>query len=134
MHHNVALRHQLASSAVRRRLREYGYVEGQNLTLDYNRLERPGRSIRRRHAATVATQAGRTNRVRTGRSPEGGTGSDLDRDAFPAMRKATVFWDGLSADQWRATRDNAAKFGLDVAGVELKNYPYDYAGSGGIPA
>jgi hypothetical protein len=31
-----------------------------------------------------------------------------------------------SADQWRATRDNAAKFGLDLAGIELRNYPYGH--------
>ncbi|WP_410965827.1 hypothetical protein, partial [Salmonella sp. SAL4438] len=37
------------------------------------------------------------------------------------------FWDQLSADQWHATRDNAAKFGFDLAGIELRDYPYDYA-------
>ena len=36
----------------------------------------------------------------------------LVKDAFPAISKATVFWDRLSADQWYATRDNAAKFGF----------------------
>jgi hypothetical protein len=25
-----------------------------------------------------------------------------------------------------ATRDNAAKFGLDLAGIELRNYPYGH--------
>jgi putative ABC transport system substrate-binding protein len=50
----------------------------------------------------------------------------LVKDAFPAIGKATVFWDRLSAHQWRATRDSAAKFGFDVAGVELRDYPYDY--------
>jgi putative ABC transport system substrate-binding protein len=52
---------------------------------------------------------------------------ELAQDAFPAIRKATVFWDSSSADQWRATRDNSAKFGLDLTGIELGNYPYDYA-------
>jgi len=51
----------------------------------------------------------------------------LVKDAFPAISKAMVFWDRLSADQWRATRDNAAKFGFDLAGIELTDYPYDYA-------
>ena len=50
----------------------------------------------------------------------------LVRDAFPAISKATVFWDHFSADQWHATRDNASKFGLDIAGIELRDYPYDY--------
>ena len=51
----------------------------------------------------------------------------LVKDAFPAISKATVFWDRLSADQWYATRDNAVKFGFDIAGIELRDYPYDYA-------
>jgi putative ABC transport system substrate-binding protein len=51
----------------------------------------------------------------------------LVRDAFPAIDKAAVFWDRLSADQWRAMQNNAAKSGFDLAGVELRDYPYDYA-------
>jgi ABC-type uncharacterized transport system substrate-binding protein len=51
----------------------------------------------------------------------------LVKDAFPAIGKAMVFWDRLSAHQWRATRDNAATFGLDLVGIELTDYPYDYA-------
>jgi putative ABC transport system substrate-binding protein len=51
----------------------------------------------------------------------------LVKDAFPAINKAMVLWDRLSADQWRATRDNAAKFGFDLASIELRDYPYDYA-------
>jgi putative ABC transport system substrate-binding protein len=51
----------------------------------------------------------------------------LVRDAFPAIHKATVFWDRLSADQWRAMQNNAAKSGFGLAGVELRDYPYDYA-------
>jgi ABC-type uncharacterized transport system substrate-binding protein len=47
-------------------------------------------------------------------------------DAFPDKRAATVFWDQLSADQWRATESKAAQFGLRLAGIELKKYPYDY--------
>jgi len=50
----------------------------------------------------------------------------LLKEAFPTTRAATIFWDELSAGQWNATRDSAAKLGLQVAGVELRNYPYDY--------
>lgn len=50
----------------------------------------------------------------------------LLKDAFPATHAATVFWDAISADQWKATRDSAAKLGLQVAGIELRTYPYDY--------
>jgi putative ABC transport system substrate-binding protein len=51
---------------------------------------------------------------------------ELLKEAFPATRAATVFWDALSSDQWKATRDSAARHGLDIAGIELKNFPYDY--------
>ena len=51
----------------------------------------------------------------------------LVKDAFPAIGKATVFWDRHSADQWRATRDNASKLGIDLIGIEFHDYPYDYA-------
>jgi putative ABC transport system substrate-binding protein len=51
---------------------------------------------------------------------------ELLRDAFPTMKAATVFWDALSADQWQATKDSAQKVGLQVTGVELRDYPYDY--------
>jgi putative ABC transport system substrate-binding protein len=49
------------------------------------------------------------------------------KEAIPAITKAMAFWDTSSADQWRATRDNAAKLGIDLAGIELRDYPYDYA-------
>jgi putative ABC transport system substrate-binding protein len=51
---------------------------------------------------------------------------ELLRDAFPAMKAATVFWDALSADQWQATKASADKFGLQLTGIELRDYPYDY--------
>ncbi|HTM71644.1 MAG TPA: ABC transporter substrate-binding protein [Pseudolabrys sp.] len=50
----------------------------------------------------------------------------LLKDAFPAIKAATVFWDQISADQWKATSESADKLGLQVAGVELRNLPYDY--------
>jgi putative ABC transport system substrate-binding protein len=48
------------------------------------------------------------------------------KDAFPAMAAATVFWDEISYDQWKATSESAEKFGLQVAGIELRERPYDY--------
>jgi putative ABC transport system substrate-binding protein len=50
----------------------------------------------------------------------------LISDALPDKKTATVFWDQPSADQWRATESNAARFGFRIVGVELQNYPYDY--------
>jgi len=48
------------------------------------------------------------------------------KDAFPDMQAATVFWDRLSADQWFAAREAGPKLGLELAGVELRELPYDY--------
>ena len=50
----------------------------------------------------------------------------LVKDAFPDMQTATVFWDRLSADQWSAARDASTRLGLRLAGVELREQPYDY--------
>lgn len=51
---------------------------------------------------------------------------EMLRDAFPKLTSATVFWDSLSADQWQATRASAERFGLQLSGVEFRDYPYDY--------
>ena len=51
---------------------------------------------------------------------------ELLRDAFPAMKAAMVFWDAQSADQWQATKASADKLGLQLTGIELRDYPYDY--------
>ena len=48
------------------------------------------------------------------------------KDAFPDMRAATVFWDWISADQWRAAQSTAPKLGFQLFGSELGEQPYDY--------
>jgi putative ABC transport system substrate-binding protein len=48
------------------------------------------------------------------------------KDAFPNMRTATVLWDRISADQWDAAQSSAAKLGLYLTGIELREQPYDY--------
>src|SRR5262249_2791810 len=50
----------------------------------------------------------------------------LLKDGFPAMQAATVFWDRISVDQWEAARDAGGKLGLRLAGIELREQPYDY--------
>jgi putative ABC transport system substrate-binding protein len=155
------------------RLGELGYVEGQNLTLDYidlqNRIEDyepamrqlverkadvliafgPEVSLKAAIAATktvpivmaaidydpfalgyvtsLARPTGNITGIVLEQIELAAKRLQLVKDAFPTLHNATVFWDALSADQWRATRDNAAKFGFDLAGVELRDYPYDYA-------
>ena len=155
------------------RMGELGYIEGQNLTLDYidlqGRADRYGAAFRQlvERKADVLIAFGPEESLKTAAAatktipivmaaidydpfalgyvtslarPTGNiTGIVLEqielaakrlqlvKDAFPAISKATVFWDHFSADQWRATRDNAAKSGFELAGIELRDYPYDYA-------
>jgi putative tryptophan/tyrosine transport system substrate-binding protein len=50
----------------------------------------------------------------------------LIKDAFPNISAATMFWDQLSVDQWRAAQKAAAALGLRLTGIELREPPYDY--------
>src|SRR5262249_55543813 len=50
----------------------------------------------------------------------------LIKEAFPDRPTATMFWDQLSADQWEAARSTAAMLGLQLFGIELRGWPYDY--------
>jgi putative ABC transport system substrate-binding protein len=50
----------------------------------------------------------------------------LIRDGFPDRPAATMFWDQFSADQWEAARSTAAMLGLQLYGIELRKWPYDY--------
>ena len=48
------------------------------------------------------------------------------KDAFPDLRAATVFWDRISADQFRAVQSAAPALGVQLFGSELREQPYDY--------
>ncbi|HEV2547531.1 MAG TPA: ABC transporter substrate-binding protein [Stellaceae bacterium] len=49
------------------------------------------------------------------------------RDSFPSLSGATVFWDQVSADQWRALeRAASAMTGFHVSGIEFRDRPFDY--------
>jgi putative ABC transport system substrate-binding protein len=50
----------------------------------------------------------------------------LMRDVLPSIEAATVFWNANSAEQWQATRRAGTALGLRLAGIELKETPYDY--------
>jgi putative tryptophan/tyrosine transport system substrate-binding protein len=50
----------------------------------------------------------------------------LIQEAFPKAQAATVFWDRLSFDQWQAVKTAAESLGIRVAGIELREQPYDY--------
>jgi putative ABC transport system substrate-binding protein len=48
------------------------------------------------------------------------------KDGFPDRVAATMFWDKLSSDQWEAARSTAAMLDLQLVGIELREWPYDY--------
>jgi putative ABC transport system substrate-binding protein len=45
--------------------------------------------------------------------------------ALPDVRAATVFWDSVSEDQWKATNSAAPDFGLRLSDVRFHDQPYD---------
>src|SRR5262249_40705739 len=48
------------------------------------------------------------------------------KDAFPDLRSAIAFWDTISGDQWDAAQTAASKLGFQLAGVQVRDPPYDY--------
>ena len=51
---------------------------------------------------------------------------ELLKDTFPDLKAMTVFWDQTSVDQWAVVRETARQLGISVAGIELRDPPYDY--------
>jgi putative tryptophan/tyrosine transport system substrate-binding protein len=154
------------------RLREFGYIEGQNLAIEFillnGQVERYGEAmnelVRRKvdviiafgqeralKAAMAATETIPIVMVALDYDPFAlGYATSLPRptsnvtgvfvqqielaakriqlmkEAFSDLSSATVFWDGASADQWRATQTAAPSLSLSLVGVELRDRPYDY--------
>lgn len=50
----------------------------------------------------------------------------LMREVLPSIEAATVLWNANSVEQWQATQRAATVVGLRLAGIELKEKPYDY--------
>ena len=50
----------------------------------------------------------------------------LVKEAFPDSQAVIVFWDRISADQWRAAQSAAPGVGLRLVGIEFREQPYDY--------
>jgi putative ABC transport system substrate-binding protein len=50
----------------------------------------------------------------------------LFREVVPEMRSAFGFWDFEAAGGWRSAADAAPSLGITLAGVELRDPPYDY--------
>jgi len=51
---------------------------------------------------------------------------EIMREAFMPANGVTIFWDRNSADQWERAQSAAAKIGIPIHGVELRDRPYDY--------
>jgi ABC-type uncharacterized transport system substrate-binding protein len=153
------------------RLRELGFVEGQNLTVDFLNPENDAEGIggamkelvRRKVDVIVApyenalkSALAETNTLpivmiaidydplalgyikslaRPGRNVTGLFLQQIElatkrlqllKDTLPDLRAATMFWDSSSADQWNVTSTAASALGLRLAGIELREPPYDY--------
>ena len=50
----------------------------------------------------------------------------LMKEVVPRSQKMVVLWDRASAGQWQAAQTTAKTLGLQVAGIELGDEPYDY--------
>jgi putative tryptophan/tyrosine transport system substrate-binding protein len=50
----------------------------------------------------------------------------LFKDAFPERRAAFGFWDRESAETWKIAAEAAPSLGIELAGVEVRDTPYEY--------
>ena len=50
----------------------------------------------------------------------------LMQETLPDVKAATVFWDRISADQWKGAQTAADALGYPIQGVELGKRPYDF--------
>jgi putative ABC transport system substrate-binding protein len=51
---------------------------------------------------------------------------ELMKEAAPGSRRMVVFWDRASAGQWQAAQTTAKSLKLELAGIEMRDEPYDY--------
>jgi putative ABC transport system substrate-binding protein len=51
---------------------------------------------------------------------------ELIRETLASPNGVTIFWDQNSADQWERAQIAAARHGVPIYGVELRDRPYDY--------
>jgi putative ABC transport system substrate-binding protein len=161
------------TEAMIQRLRELGYVEGQNLVIEFKNAEGdvarlPGLAaelvrlnvdlivasgpevtlqaarkattsvpiviaavdfdpIARGYIASLAKPGGNVTGVFMRQIELTSKRMQLLKDALPSVTRVAVFWDAISADQWRETERAAAGVGLRLQGLELRNPPYHLA-------
>jgi putative tryptophan/tyrosine transport system substrate-binding protein len=158
------------TEAMVQRLRELGYVEGQNLVIEFKSAEgdmtrlsalaaelvrlnvdiivAPGPEvalqaarkatgtvpivivavdfdpIARGYIASLAKPGGNITGVVLRQIELTSKRMQFLKEALPNVTRVAVFWDTISADQWREAENTALGLGLRLQGVELRNPPY----------
>jgi putative ABC transport system substrate-binding protein len=164
--------------AFERRLRQLGYVDGQNLKVEFIRVNLQDDTIRaavtslvssdvdiiviggNEFAAKAALAATKVipiviiafdydplalgivaSLARPGGNVTGLFAEQIElaskrlqlmKEMVPKSRKMVVFWDRASAGQWQAAQNTAKTLELELAGIELRDEPYDYERALGI--
>jgi putative ABC transport system substrate-binding protein len=101
------------------------------MAVDYDPLARG-------HVASLARPGGTVTGVYFQTAEFAGKHLQLMREIVPGLTSATVLWDRLATDYWRAMAAAAEIAGVRLNGVELDAQPYDYeralAGASAIDA
>jgi len=79
--------------------------------------------IARGYIASLARPGGNVTGVVLRQIEQTGKRMELLRRALPNVTRVAVFWDAISADQWKEAGKTALDVGLRVQGVELRDPP-----------
>src|SRR6266403_1633935 len=80
--------------------------------------------IARGYVATLAKPGGNVTGVVLRQIELTGKRMQFLKEALPNVTRVAVFWDAISADQWRQAEKTAVGVGLRLQNVELRNPPY----------
>ena len=80
--------------------------------------------IARGYVATLAKPGGNVTGVVLRQIELTGKRMQFLKEALPNVTRVAVFWDAISADQWREAEKAALGLGVRLQGVELRDPPY----------
>jgi ABC-type uncharacterized transport system substrate-binding protein len=83
--------------------------------------------IARGYIASLAKPGGNVTGVSLLQIELTGKRIEFLKEALPNVTRVVVFWDTISADQWREADKTALGVGLRLQGVELRNPPYNFS-------
>src|SRR6266851_5094581 len=83
--------------------------------------------LARGYIATLAKPGGNVTGVFLRHIELTGKRMQLLKEVLPNVTRVAVFWDTISADQWREADKTARGVGLRLQGVELRNPPYHFS-------